>query len=72
MEKEKMYTFIGATYYKVSDETYVQAKTVMEAYNKICYNLYLGKPDILACRLLDIDVDLPENEETRKTMLQNC
>lgn len=71
MEKEKMYTFIGATYYKVSDETYVQAKTVMEAYNKICYNLYLGKPDILACRLLDIDVDLPENEETRKTMLQN-
>lgn len=70
MEKERIYTFMGATYVGASDETYVQARTVFEAYDKICSNLHLGKPDILACRALDFDIDFTAGEEKIEACLQ--
>lgn len=70
MEKEKKYTYVGATYVKLYDEAYVQARTVFDAYDMICYSLYLGKPDMLTCGALDIDIDLPDDKDKREACLQ--
>lgn len=69
MQQEKWYNFSAGTYREFYADAYIKARTVEEALLKA--NHELGTPaDILICKELDIDIDLPEEEKEREAMIQ--